>query len=134
MKHPLLIFIAALVSLPAASAPPTGQFGHGYTSKQNDVVWTVRKSSSTYELVTHGDESVAAAHPLTLEERKAFWKKMWWQSDSFSKASCLGNHSELLCHVPARSRKSDADLKGMQSDFFHYDPVGGVIEAKRIAP
>lgn len=57
---------------------------------------------------------------------------MWWSGKSHERASCAGTGRQLLCFVPANARADEPFLKAMESDYFYYDPAGGVMQVNKI--
>jgi hypothetical protein len=116
----------------AGKDPIFGEFGHRYTKKRNEPVWTIREVAGRLTMKTHGDESESQIHRLSPSERSAFWEKMWWLGSSHEHASCAGNSQQLLCFVPANARATEPYLKAMKSDYFYYDRMAGVMEVEKI--
>lgn len=105
-----------------------GVFGHNFTGRKNDPVWTVKQEPGHFTLITHGDGSTSPLRVLSKAEITRFWKKMLWEQESSKKAECLGNRDEILCFVPTQSRKSIPWLEDNTSDYFYYDKMAGIME------
>jgi len=103
-------------------------FGHNFTGRKNDPVWTVKQESGHFTLITHGDGSTSPLRVLSKAEITRFWKKMLWEQESSKKAECLGSRDEILCFVPTQSRKSIPYLEDNTSDYFYYDKMAGIME------
>jgi hypothetical protein len=133
MKNAILLLLAC-ISLTAFAEPSRlpGVYGHDFTTKKADAVWTVKQRGDAFEVKRHGDGSVASGKSLSAEQRKEFWEKMWWESDAYMKAECLGAEDDVFCFVPAPERAKESWLKDYTSNYFHYDPAGGLIEMRRI--
>ena len=135
LKPPLALLAAFSFSLFsfAQSNPLVGVFGHNFSSKKNTPVWTVKEGKVDFQLHFHGDGSVTSVKTSSLDDRKKFWAAMWWSSDTYANARCLGNSAEILCFVPKADRLREPGLRDLGSDFFHYDRIGGVMEVNRIS-
>jgi hypothetical protein len=129
------IVSVTLFSLPAMAAMNilVGTFGHTNTTEKHDLVWTITESKGLFNLRFHGDSSVRRLKMLSLAKRQKFWQKMWWESNSYIKAICLGDDiGTIVCSVSKNERAAQPDLKHLKSDTFYYDPVFGLIEMIRI--
>lgn len=119
----------------ASSAQPNvliGRFGHEYTKPKGAAVWDVRTSGDQLQLVTlNAEESNARSHELTEGERRKFWQSLWWPEETSVAARCVGNSEEVLCHVPPSVRSKINDLVRHRSNYFHFDPIGGLMEIQR---
>jgi len=127
--------LAGLLTLPicAYASSLVGVFGHNYTERKNDPVWTVKQESGHFTLTTHGDGSTSLLKSLSGSEIKIFWKKMLWEQKTSEKAECLGNRDEIMCFVPMQSRKGIPWLADNKSDYFYYDEMAGVMEINLIS-
>lgn len=157
-----LLCLASLVALSsnAFAAEPVsfaGDYGHGATHDADEVVWRVQDVGTGWRLTSTGDGEVVDAHRLGKQGRAAFWSRMGWPVDSSHDADCLtwrekpaslddlladappapsppGNDygAGVLCHVPPTARARIGWLDGNSSDWFYYDAVAGVMEARRL--
>ncbi len=125
----LLISHASL----AESDPLLGKFGHDYTRSSQEAVWQIRRDAGGYQLNTLTHSSKASAQSWSAAQRKAFWEKMMWPVKVSAEAKCVGNAEEVICYVPVGARKKVDWLRDNKSDYFHYDAMGGVMEAHRIS-
>ena len=125
------LFAAAIAS--AKAALPVGTFGHEFTKTKGEAVWSIQAGVASYKLIRHNDGKKQLAHTLTPVERKKFWLKMAWPAGTHQNSQCIGVPGELICHVPSTTRLSIPALQSHSSDFFHYDKIGGIIEAQLFA-
>ena len=130
--------IAGLLATMMAHAqanPVVGTFGHDYTEKTNEPVWTVSSAGQQIKLKSHGGGPTVKVTILSREQRKALWDALAFDSDtgSFAQAECVGGGAEYICHVPMAARAGIPELKTQKSDFFHYDRAGGLMEIRKIA-
>lgn len=129
-------FASALLFVTTASTAqasvPIGTFGHGFTKSKDTPVWTVTPRAQGFSLVSHGDGRKTVAHVLTISEREKFWHAMSWGANLHMNSECIGGKTELICYVPASTRQSIPDLQSQDSDFFHFDKMGGIMEIKKI--
>lgn len=109
-----------------------GSFGHEYTAKKNEAVWTIDFEPKSIVLITHGYQSKATLHELTKAEKDAFWKRMMWPASSGTQARCVGNAEDLFCYVPMTERQEISWLQENRSDYFYYSQMAGVMEVTRI--
>lgn len=138
-------------------APFVGDYGHGATHDADEVVWRVVESEAGWRLVSTGDGEVVDAHRMGQPGRAAFWNRMGWPVESSHDADCLtwgkkpasledlladtppapvaadGDYGlGVLCRVPLDARIQTGWLGDQASDWFYYDPVAGVMEARRL--
>jgi hypothetical protein len=134
MKKRLLSLVLLIAAFPAFAEinPIVGAFGHDFTTTKNDPVFTVKENKGSFQLTQHGDDSMHTLSALSNAAKKEFWDKMWWESNSFEKAQCLGNQEVIMCFVPKAERQKEAGLKDRQSDYFYYSPIAGVMEIAKI--
>lgn len=159
MRLLCLISLVGLSSSAFAGEPMSfaGEYGHGATRDADEVVWRVQDVGTGWRLTSTGDGEVVEAHRLGERGRAAFWDRMGWPNDTSRDADCLtwgrkpaslddlfadappapsppgDDYGEgVLCHVPpiARARIDWLDDNG--SDWFYYDPIAGVMEARRL--
>lgn len=140
MNYPVtfaVLFLASFCLAPMSGAAQTdslaGEYGHNYTEKDGTPVWEVRQKGDTYELLSLGTPpSSQEVHVLTADERRHFWQTMWWSEESSAQVNCIGNTQEVICFVPATTRQTIAALKENDSDYFYYDPTGGLMEIQKL--
>ena len=159
MRGCLLLFLCALPCIARTGEPPAfaGNYGHAATASADDVVWQVEEAGHHWRvtLVTTGETH--DAHRLQARGRDAFWSRMDWPLDSGAQADCLtwgekpGSLQDLLadappapsapgedyghavlCHVPPAARARIGWIADNASDWFYYDPLLGVIEARAL--
>lgn len=126
-----LLLSCGIAAQAQAQSLPVGSFGHRYTDAPNTAVWTVtlhHAATQEYRLLRHSDAQQTKLKPLTKKEREQFWARMHWSLNEADAAVCLGNWTDILCHVPHKVRLKNDWLKSYKSDFFHYDTIGGVME------
>lgn len=113
----------------AAEVDPAlfGNFGHPYTGRPGTPVWSIRPAPSGARLFQHGDASSLAMQVMSAAQREGFWESMWWPVATAASAHCLVGRATVVCRVATAERRKIDDLNEAPSDFFHYDPVGGVI-------
>lgn len=134
-----------------------GDYGHGATRDAGEVVWRVQETGAEWRLTSTGDGGVVDAHRLGERGRAAFWNRMGWPVDTSPGADCLtwgtkpaslddlladappapaepgDDYGEgVLCHVPSTARARIDWLAGNGSDWFYYDAMAGVTEARRL--
>lgn len=159
MRGCLLLCLLAL-SPAAWAAPPTpfaGEYGHGATHDADETVWVVQAVDTQWRLTRTGDGETVQAHRLGQRGREAFWTRMGWPAESSEDADCLSWGEKpasledlladrpakdvapgddyglgVLCHVPASARSRIDWLADNASDWFYYDAVAGVMEARRL--
>jgi hypothetical protein len=118
----------------AASDPLVRSFTHDFTRIKNDAVWTVKKTGSTWQVRVHGANETVRARPATNAERAAFWEQMWWPADKAKDAQCLRVEEQspgLMCYVHGSTRAGISALSKNKSDYFYFDPMGGLMEIRR---
>jgi hypothetical protein len=136
MKHLLAVFcLYALVGTASASTDPlVGSFTHDFTRVKNDPVWTVKKTGSVWQVRLHGANATVQARPATNAERAAFWEQMWWPADKAKEAQCLRVEEQspaMICYVHGSTRAGIDALSKNKSDYFYFDPMGGLMEIRR---
>ena len=135
MKNFLIIACGLLsAAVQAQTSTISGSFGHAFTGKANEAVWTVKANGATPLLVTVGAKTSVKAFVLTKEQRKDLWDKLSFDSStgSFEQADCIATSEEYICNVPQKSRALISDLKDRKSDFFHFDSFGGLMEINKV--
>ena len=159
MRGCLLLFLCALPCIARTGEPPAfaGDYGHAATASADDVVWQVEEAGHHWRvtLVTTGETH--DAHRLQARGRDAFWSRMDWPLDSGAQADCLtwGDKTvslqemladmppappvrcddyghAVLCHVPPAARARIGWIADNASDWFYYDSLLGVIEARAL--
>ncbi|MFC6186103.1 hypothetical protein [Pseudoxanthomonas japonensis] len=151
------LLVPASVALAGEPASFAGDYGHGATHDADEVVWRVQDTGTGWRLTSTGDGGVVDAHRLDRQGRTAFWNRMGWPADSSRDADCLtwgekpaslddlladtppapvaagGDYGlGVLCRVPLAARIQTGWLGDQASDWFYYDPVAGVMEARRL--
>lgn len=152
--------LIALSSTAVAGEPASfaGDYGHGATHEADEVVWRVQEAGTAWRLTSTGDGEVVDARRLGQHGREAFWNRMGWPADSSRDADCLTWGEKpaslddlladtppapvaageddyglgVLCRVPLAARIRTGWLGDQASDWFYYDPVAGVMEARRL--
>jgi len=112
-----------------------GQFTHDFTLPENQPVWTVKKTGTTWRVLFHGSNETLLAKQVDEAGKAAFWEQMWWPSDKAKGARCLsigGKWQGMMCYVHGKARAEVSDLAQNGSDYFYYDPLGGLKEIRRI--
>lgn len=104
-----------------------GNFGHAYTGQPGTPVWTLRPAAAGASLLQHGDASSLTMQVMTAAQRERFWEKMWWPVATAASAHCLIGRETVVCRVATVDRRKIDGLSAAPSDFFYYDPVGGII-------
>ena len=133
----LLAVLCLYVFAGAASAstdPLVGSFTHDFTRVKNDPVWTVKKTGSAWQVRLHGANATVHARPATNAERAAFWEQMWWPADEAKEAQCLRVEEQspaMMCYVHGSARAGIDALSKNKSDYFYFDPMGGLMEIRR---
>jgi hypothetical protein len=59
---------------------------------------------------------------------------MRWPAEKANGALCLridGQPNGLMCYVQSSSRARVSDLSKNRSDYFYFDPMGGLMEIRR---
>lgn len=118
----------------AETDPFVGRFTHDYTRSKDESVWTVKKSGAAWQVLIHGSRETVSARRTSDAERKAFWEQMWWPADKANDARCLrieGKWPGLMCYVQSSTRAHISDLAKNKSDYFYFDPMGGLREIRR---
>jgi len=121
-------------SASARNDPLVGSFTHNFTRVKNDPVWTVKKTGTAWHVRVHGANEPVHARLATNAERAAFWEQMWWLADKAKDARCLRveEHSPgLMCYVHGSTRAGIDALSKHKSDYFYFDPMGGLMEIRR---
>lgn len=136
MKRLLTAFcLCALAGGVRAGIDPfVGSFTHDFTHIKNDSVWTVKKTGSAWQVRAHGANQTVRARPATDGERAAFWEQMWWPADKANDAQCLRIEEQsqgMMCYVQGRTRAGISGLSKHKSDYFYFDPMGGLMEIRR---
>lgn len=123
----------AVLSVNGCAEVLSGVYGHAFTGKRNDAVWTVQRSTAgIYQVLQHGDDSRMAGKVLDDAARLRFWQKMDWPQATVSVAQCLQFGDDMICHVPQPQRRQIVWLADNRSDYFYYDTMAGVMEVHRI--
>ena len=120
-------------SASAETSPLVGSFTHDFTRPSNQSVWTVKKAGAAWQVRLHGGNQTVRARPATDAERAA-WEKMWWPADKAKSAQCLRVEEQspgLMCYVHGSTRAGISDLSKNKSDYFYFDPMGGLMEIRR---
>lgn len=129
----LLALLIAPFCCKADGETLTGLYGHQFTAQPNAPVWSVRSKGKAYQVISlNADESTPDSHEWSKDERLAFWERMLWPPDTSADAQCVGNEDEVICFVPSQSRKRIDWLRESKSDYFHYDPMGGVMKINKL--
>ena len=66
--------------------------------------------------------------------KAAFWEQMWWPADKAKNAQCLSTEWKwqgIMCYVHRSARAEVSDLAKNGSDYFYFDPLGGLKEIRR---
>lgn len=113
----------------ADSTLPAGAFGLDFTDNPNTAVFSVAGSADNIKITSVADQSVYAGTEMTAEKKKKLWEKLSWSDTAFEAASCISFEREAICHIAAEQKKANSDLSALKSDYFHYDPMGGVVSA-----
>lgn len=113
----------------ADSTLPTGAFGLDFTDNPNVAVFSVTGSAGDIKVTSVVDQSVYVGTEMTAEKKKKLWEKLSWSDSAFDAASCISFEREAICHIAADQRKVNPDLAALKSDYFHYDPMAGVVSA-----
>jgi hypothetical protein len=82
----------------------------------------------------HGSNETARARLVSDSERAAFWEQMWWPAGKANGAQCLrieGQSNALMYFVQSKIRAQVSDLSKNKSDYFYFDPTGGLMEIRR---
>lgn len=130
----VLLLSATLNGASASSDPLVGQFTHDFTRPENQPVWTVEKSSAGWRVLFHGSNEKFTAKQLDNAGKAAFWEQMWWPADKAKGAQCLsieGKWQGVMCYIHRNARAEVSDLARNGSDYFYYDPLGGLKEIRR---
>ncbi len=154
-----LVCLLALSPVALASEPVSfaGDYGHGATHDADEVVWRVQEADAGWRLTSTGNGEISDAQRLGVRGRAAFWSRMGWPVESSHEADCLSWGKKpasledlladappapsapgddygrgVLCHVPPTARARIDWLAGNDSDWFYYDPMAGVMEARRL--
>ncbi|UXY14559.1 hypothetical protein N8I74_14700 [Chitiniphilus purpureus] len=128
--------VAAILIAPvlALADPPLGVFGHQFTEREGEPVWTIeQESADVFTLFVHGDSLGWRLDRLDSDEIKSFWRKMGWPQGAVHHASCIGDGESVFCHMPANARRRIPWLAENKSDYFYYDTMAGVMEIRLIA-
>lgn len=119
----------------AQSSMVVGSFSHRFSEVADAPVWTVKSFGRQFQIVSHGGNTNTVVVVLNEQERKDLWNALAFDidTDSFLAAECVGAVlKEYICHVPSKSRAEIPQLRSRESDFFHYDKTGGLIEIHKI--
>ncbi|SFZ72039.1 hypothetical protein [Chitinimonas taiwanensis] len=111
-----------------------GNFGHAFTGKESDIVWSIRAKGSIYEILFHGDNSKATAQQLSDKAVAKLWKKLDWPEITTAGVVCLGVKEDFFCYVPQEQRKKISWIADNKSDYFNYSSMGGVMEIHKKKP
>ena len=139
MKRIMWTLFCFLLSSPgyAQIATLQGDFTHDFTRPKNKSVWIVTKSGNAWDVRLGSDKKSFAAKEVADVDRTVFWKKMLWPAEAAIKASCISFivdpdvGESIICHVPPSVRDIVDNLKTFKSDFFYFDPVGGLNEIRK---
>jgi hypothetical protein len=130
-----VLLLGAITSGVAAGPDPlVGQFTHDFTRPENQPVWTVKKSGTGWRVLFHGANETMVAKQVNNAGKAAFWEQMWWPADKAKDAQCLsieGKWQGMMCYVHRNARAGVSDLAQNGSDYFYYDPLGGLKEIRR---
>ena len=121
------------------------------------MVWQVEGAGHHWRVTVLTTGETHDAHHLQARGRDAFWSRMDWPLESSAEADCLtwgdkpGSLQDLLadtppapsapgedyghavlCHVPPAARARIGWIADNASDWFYYDPLLGVIEARAL--
>jgi hypothetical protein len=113
----------------AETALPSGSFGLDFTDKPDEPVFKIESASADIKVISLADQSVYAGTIMTTESKQKLWSKLSWTDKSFESANCISFEREAICNVPENQRKNNTSLNALKSDFFHYDPMAGVVTA-----
>lgn len=131
MKEKLFVF-ALLFSHTIAFAEtvtPSGSFGLDFTDNPSAPVFRVEGSGADIKIISLADQSEYVGSVMTAENKQKLWSKLSWSDKSFETASCISFEREAICNLPLDQRKANQALNELKSDFFHYDPMNGVVTA-----
>lgn len=136
MNRILSVLLLSAVTSGAVAGPDplVGQFTHNFTRPDNQPVWTVEKSGTRWRVLFYGSNEKFAAKQVDKAGKAAFWEQMWWPSDKAKDAQCLsieGKWQGMMCYVHGNARAEVSDLARNGSDYFYYDPLGGLKEIRR---
>jgi len=137
MKRILAVILLSAMTTAVSANPDSvvGQFTHDFTLPKNQPVWTVKKTGTTWQVLFHGSNETLSAKQVDEAGKAAFWEQMWWPSDKAKDAQCLsieGKWQGMMCYVHGNARAEVSDLARNGSDYFYYDPLGGLKEIRRI--
>jgi len=134
LKISAFLFVALCATSAHSSELLLGNFGHEFTGKKGETVWSIRATGSSYELFSLGGNFKTGLQPLSKAAVAALWKELLWPQATTAGVVCLGNDEDIFCHVPQNQRKKIDWLAGNKSNYFFYSAMGGVMEIKRLSP
>jgi len=123
------VLLFAYTTAFAETALPSGSFGLDFTDKPNEPVFKIESAGTDIKVISLADQSVYAGTVMTAESKQKLWSKLSWADTSFESANCIAFEREAICNVPENQRKNNTSLNALKSDFFHYDPMAGVVTA-----
>lgn len=125
----VLIFACAISSVFAETTLPEGPFGLDFTDNPQAAVFSIDHSSNDIKVTSVADQSVYVGAEMSADKKQILWKKLSWGDTAFEFASCISFEREAICKIDAEKRKVNPDLSALKSDYFHYDPMVGVVSA-----
>ncbi len=134
MKIGAIVSTIAALACQSVSASEilVGSFGHEFTRKNGDVVWTIRPKGNAYELHALGDNSKSTIKPMSSKAINDFWRKMLWPASTTIGVSCLENTEDVFCYVPRDQQEKIDWISGNKSRFFYYSTMAGIMEINKI--
>jgi hypothetical protein len=126
---PVLLTLSC--SVQANDGPIVGEFGHNFTAKKNDPVWSIRRTATGLSILLHGDGTVVAAAIASDIQKQQFWDKMGWESNPHS-STCVAFPGAMLCHVPTTTRSKIFDLKDCRTGYFYFDSILGLLQVEKV--
>jgi hypothetical protein len=113
----------------AETALPSGSFGLDFTDNPNTPVFKIEGSGADIKIINLTDQSASVGSVMNADSKKKLWSKLTWTDASFESANCISFDREAICNVPAEQRKANPALSALKTDFFHYDPLAGIVSA-----
>lgn len=129
MKWLLLLLPCIHFTAFAEVTVPSGSFGLDFTDDPKTAAFTIEVAVSNINVKSIGEQTDYHGMLMTTDAKKKLWDKLAWSDNVFETAQCISFEREAICHVDTEQRKSAPALDSLKSDYFHYDPMNGVVTA-----